>query len=96
MNVRCPYCATFQSFGEVSTNLINRVNVHKTHTHVPTIFTVESVVAAAPNKEALQLVECANRCIPPNAVVPETILDITILKKFERTGKRDHVRLSDI
>jgi hypothetical protein len=36
--------------------------------------TVDSVVAAAPSKETLQLVEWAYKCNPPNAVVPETDL----------------------
>ena len=35
------------------------------------MLTVERVVAAAPNKVTLGLVLCANRCIPPKAVVPE-------------------------
>ena len=42
--------------------------------HVPTMLMVESVVAVAPNKETIGLVLCAQRCIPPNAVVPEIAL----------------------
>ena len=37
----------------------------------PTMFTVDKVVASAPSMVTPKLVLCANRCIPPKAVVPE-------------------------
>lgn len=54
--------------------------------YIPTIFTVESVVAVAPSKDALQLVECANKCIPPKAVVPETVCDNKNRKELIYSG----------
>ena len=43
------------------------------------MFTVDKVVAMAPNMVAVALVECAKRCIPPKAVVPEIAL-VTAIK----------------